>query len=364
MGENSRDTFNELKNYVSVRLQEAVPLVDADWNEMNDIIRHELYNSLSGVFADGIIEGFELGESKDSNNVIKPNDFVVHSGKALLKGRYSALQQDIAYAGQPGSVALQTPGQDRTDLVYLDVFEREVTSREDPNLINNAIGIETCVRMKREVVIRVQEGSMQVPAPVPDGHIYFPLAMLHRKANQDTITKDQFEDRPVFHPRFDKQYLIVEGGTSDRTNLELAYLGGDGLGGDKGPEVQLGSFNPNTTEVILYNPKSNKVMNLTCGNLTGHGAALIGIVVPKYSWNNTVDPGQQSELTNFGGDMFTISYQTVDSSGNKSPLIYHINGPYHPYISLWNDDSVKKWYVRNNHPSTKLLIAVRSVSKT
>ena len=40
MGNFSRDTFDPNKNYVGVRLQQGVPLVDADWNELNDIIRH------------------------------------------------------------------------------------------------------------------------------------------------------------------------------------------------------------------------------------------------------------------------------------------------------------------------------------
>ena len=42
MGDFSRTTIDRLKHYVSVRLQQGVPLLDADWNEQDDIRRYEL----------------------------------------------------------------------------------------------------------------------------------------------------------------------------------------------------------------------------------------------------------------------------------------------------------------------------------
>ena len=57
MGNFSRDTFNKLKHYVGVRLQQGVPLVDADWNEGEDIRKHELQNFLKWFVGDGIIQG-------------------------------------------------------------------------------------------------------------------------------------------------------------------------------------------------------------------------------------------------------------------------------------------------------------------
>ena len=54
MGNFSRDTFNSLKHYVSVRLQQGVPIVDADWNEMDDIRRYELRAFLKWFVGDGV----------------------------------------------------------------------------------------------------------------------------------------------------------------------------------------------------------------------------------------------------------------------------------------------------------------------
>jgi len=84
----------------------------------------------------------------------------------------------------------------RTDIVYLDVWDREVGSVEDTNLINPAIGVETCVRLKREAAVRVAEGTATLPS-APAGHAFLPLALLRRPVNQAQITN--IEDiRPFF----------------------------------------------------------------------------------------------------------------------------------------------------------------------
>ena len=61
MGNFSRNTFDPLKDYVAVRLQQGVPVLDADWNELNDVTRQELYDAFSLTFTDGIQpHGFDL----------------------------------------------------------------------------------------------------------------------------------------------------------------------------------------------------------------------------------------------------------------------------------------------------------------
>src|SRR3954469_23422188 len=57
MGSFSRDTFNRLKHYVGVRLQQGVPLIDADWNELEDIRKFELQAFLKWFVGDGVPAG-------------------------------------------------------------------------------------------------------------------------------------------------------------------------------------------------------------------------------------------------------------------------------------------------------------------
>ena len=84
----------------------------------------------------------------------------------------------------------------RTDIVYLDVWDREVGSTEDTNLINPAIGVETCVRLKREAAVRVAEGTTTLPT-APAGHAFLPLALLRRPRNQAEITSQHIENMPT-----------------------------------------------------------------------------------------------------------------------------------------------------------------------
>src|SRR5262245_14362004 len=159
MGNFSRNTFEPQKNYVGVRLQQGVPLVDADWNELNDVVRQDLYNGLSAVCPDGVTRlsstntayAFSVGFSGTAN------DFFIVPGTAIIGGRPAQLPPGVfTYAGQPWTDAtraardgvpviqpLTTPTATRSDLVYLDVWEREVGQAEDTDLVNPSIGVET-----------------------------------------------------------------------------------------------------------------------------------------------------------------------------------------------------------------------------
>ena len=57
MGNFSRETFDKLKHYVGVRLQKGVLIVDADWNEQEDIRRYELQAFLKWFVGNGVPKG-------------------------------------------------------------------------------------------------------------------------------------------------------------------------------------------------------------------------------------------------------------------------------------------------------------------
>ena len=129
------------------------------------------------------------------------NNLMMAGGAILVGGRPLRVPTAVLYSAQPwfnnptraaqdGVTVippLTTPNANRTDIVYLDVWEREVRSTEDTNLIHPAIGVETCVRLKREFAVRVAEGTQTLPA-TPAGHSFVPLALLNRLAGQANIT--------------------------------------------------------------------------------------------------------------------------------------------------------------------------------
>ncbi len=205
MGNYSRETFNKLKHYVSVRLQQGVPLVDADWNEMEDIRRFELRAFLKWFVGDGVPYGnggFEIVANANPTGIV---DFTIMAGKqqgagyCLVDGMDALINSNISFTKQQlyGNPKLANDWKvdnvpeirvlkDRIDLVYLDVWEREVNASEDDKLINQAIGIETAVRLKREWAVRVLEDCKEKEVPAERlktgqpklGHAYYPLAQL------------------------------------------------------------------------------------------------------------------------------------------------------------------------------------------
>lgn len=198
MGNFSRDTFDKLKHYVGVRLQQGVPIVDADWNELEDIRKYELQAFLKWYVGNGIPkgnDGFHILPAMGSDNdfVIKGGDGTPEgAGRCLVEGWDVINEKDLNYKDQrlfnDPLPALTTPTGDRTDTVYLDLWEREVGAAEDfEHLVNPIIGIETCVRRKREWVVRVAEGASAPPEETPEGHVFYVLAHLNRPQNAAAI---------------------------------------------------------------------------------------------------------------------------------------------------------------------------------
>ena len=140
------------------------------------------------------------------------NDYVIQGGNStsasagccLVEGWESRNESDLRYQAQQlyGSdklakdwsvdrlTELTTPASSRTDVVYLDVWEREVDAESeaptgDPALINPKIGIPTCTRIKREWVVRVVqefegdwEKHLQVLREEHKYHVYYGLAQI------------------------------------------------------------------------------------------------------------------------------------------------------------------------------------------
>ncbi|MCP4593929.1 MAG: hypothetical protein GY842_24610 [bacterium] len=258
MGNFSRDTFERLKHYVSVRLQQGVPIVDADWNGLQDIRKHEHETFLRWIVGNGVPlgnDGFAIGAAD-------ANDFSIAAGHCLVEGWTVVNESALSYTEQAQLPALTTPETDRTDTVYLDVWEREVGCGEDDQMVNPIIGIETCVRTKREWVVRVAEGATELPAP-PPGHVFYPLATLDRKAGEDGI-----------------------GVVTDLRHTGLTLAGkvdraGDRITGDLAVDghVGIGTVSPASDYKLDVNGKirGGGTVEAWSAERTGHGVAFDGV---------------------------------------------------------------------------------------
>ena len=105
MGDFSRNTFNinKLKHYVGVRMQQGVPLVDADWNEQEDIRKHELRSFLKWFVGNGVPQGNDgfriIGEGLENDFTIKGGT-EDQPGRCLVDGWDALIVGDVKYSTQ------------------------------------------------------------------------------------------------------------------------------------------------------------------------------------------------------------------------------------------------------------------------
>ncbi|NIM10480.1 MAG: hypothetical protein GTO45_00680, partial [Candidatus Aminicenantes bacterium] len=160
-----QDTFDPGKRYIGIRLQQGVPLLDRDWNELEDMRRHAEVMLRRCYIGNGTPDdGFKISLI-DASTL----DFRISSGRCLVDG-FDVVNEPydesgnklyfILYSQQEGIPAITPPGESRVDTVYLDVWVEEVSAGQDSGLGNSQdIDMETCRRHKLEWRVRVDEGS-------------------------------------------------------------------------------------------------------------------------------------------------------------------------------------------------------------
>jgi hypothetical protein len=201
MGDFSRNPETRLsdaraKHYVGVRMQQGVPILDADWNESEDLRRTELETLGAWFIGNGVPSG------SDGFHIVvvgQANNFLIRRGLCMVGGKVTENNIDVNYTTQPnfGNPALATPilplttpATDKQYIVYLDVWHREVESAEDPLMVDARIGIESTIRLKREWAVRVARvpEDLGLLASPPAGHLFYQLARLNRTAGNANIT--------------------------------------------------------------------------------------------------------------------------------------------------------------------------------
>lgn len=225
------DTFNPLHRYVSVRLQQGVPIVDAEWNEKDDVRRFELRAFLKWFVGDGVPDGSDAFHI-EAAAVPAANELAVRAGvppappgtdprvaslhnvgRCLVDGLDALIETNTTFRTQPlhvataGSAALaarlgtvvipEMPVLDGSIVVYLDVWEHLVRPDEEPALVFPDIGTETCARLRREWAIRARAAAQAPVAGDPDfqaGHSYYALATVVRVAANPVVFPSQITD--------------------------------------------------------------------------------------------------------------------------------------------------------------------------
>lgn len=241
-GDYSRFSFDELKRYLMMLKEQGVPVLDDEFNLLQEILLTVIRRVVADSFGDGsVTNGFLIAGTGASNNfTIKGGDGTAGgAGRLYLSGYPIVLAQDTTYAAQPiAQAALTTPSANRLDEVYIDAWLDEVDNSNDPAIIDPSMGIETSRRLKLLWKVKVAEGSTTPPAFV-DGnalpHYTLLLAKINRTATA-AINASMVVDKRNSNRRTDARidHVITEAAITldknDKTQLKAAILAITGAG--------------------------------------------------------------------------------------------------------------------------------------
>jgi hypothetical protein len=150
-GDFSRVTFDPGLRFTRVLEQQGRVRLDADSNEQAEILLHHLRTLAQDMVGPHAAAGdaFAVAKSVDENNQVIPSDFELGPGNYYVGGLLAENPSVVRYTAQRGypfddDSAIQAG---KVYLAYLDVWERIVTSIEEPRIAETALGgLETSVR--------------------------------------------------------------------------------------------------------------------------------------------------------------------------------------------------------------------------
>ena len=251
-----KDTFNKLKNYVSVRLQQGVPLVDADWNEKDDIRRFEIEAFLKWFVGDGVPKGNDGFRIEPVRNLVyltahpslEPARLVIEVD--LDKSTAAA---DLGFGPQNFKVEAFSP-------------PAQLTGKQNPQIAQNS----------NVLVLRVKQGSRD--------YLEHKLTLEAAKGAETVATK--------INKALEKTDLknIIEAGCVKATDSDFLIRGGDGQGG--AGICLVGGWEICSFGDVLYSKQPMLPPETTLLRPNPN----LGLIAYLDCWEQPVDPDEDSEL--------------------------------------------------------------------
>jgi hypothetical protein len=167
-GDFSRLTFRPNKHYAAVLMQQGRVQLDTDWNEQAAILREAVRavaRDLVGPHG-GAGNGFSIQPYQDAKGRLVKGDFLIEAGSYYVDGIRCENPEAVSYRANIERLGCeQEPGlEPGSYLAYLDVWQRVVTSLEDPELRESALGgPDTSLRLQVDWRVRL----LRFPASGP-----------------------------------------------------------------------------------------------------------------------------------------------------------------------------------------------------
>lgn len=229
-GDFTRDTFNPLRHFSRVLMQQGRVQLDADWNEQTSILLHLLRSlaaDLVGPYA-GSAGAFAIGAPvTETVNDRSRTTFPIAAGHYYVDGILVEQEDPSAYYTQPHFQPDDQLAADRLPdpayLVYLDVWERHVTDWQFPELREVALrGPDTATRAQVVWQVRWLKPQAALDASA--------IKTLKTDAGWAKFEADQLQAGPL-------GLLQAKARTDDATTLDPCLVSPDAQ--YTGPENQL-----------------------------------------------------------------------------------------------------------------------------
>jgi hypothetical protein len=206
-GDYSRIDFNPWHNYNGVLLQQGRPLTDSDWNDqvagVNRRIQAGTLDTVGQTFVSKATpDAFKITSDGQGGLLIGRGRFYVDGLLAENHGT-GATQWDVelaelfgtqpvAYTKQPyWPTPTPLPTSGGSQIVYLDVWEREVTQYEDPQIVEKALGVDTTTRLQTVWQVKLIDPGTTVDCSSPlDGNAAWTAATAPSAGRLSSDTAD------------------------------------------------------------------------------------------------------------------------------------------------------------------------------
>jgi hypothetical protein len=180
VGDFSRRSFDPRRRYSSVLWQQGRVLLDSDWNEQIAIVSRWLRLLALDTFGTVGVplttpNAFRIGLTDGG-----AANLSIGAGRLYVNGwpveHFAG--ENFTYLNQPFLPSPPPLPNEGNAVVYLDVWQREVTSIEDPSLLNQALGgADTTIRSQTVWQVKIEkcadaEYGTEVGAPPSSGRLW------------------------------------------------------------------------------------------------------------------------------------------------------------------------------------------------
>ena len=236
----SRDSHQPDKRYTGVYQQQGRMLTDADWNELVEILKDRLKESLKDIVGN---QAGSLGATPRHRALQLIADvsesFRLKPGQIYIDGDYATLpgDSDIAYDAQHDYFPTppSKPDSGTNYYVYADIWERTVTQLYDPRIRDKALhGADTCTRKQSMVQIKWCEESIDPEDKMQNpykGNAELTLTLTNKTTDPDTCDPCVSEldiDSKVGNYLFRVEVHDVKGPADNPTEISLKWSSENG----------------------------------------------------------------------------------------------------------------------------------------